>query len=193
MKARKDVIVTIAPTSRGFGYAIFAAPTAVMDWGVKETRCDKNRQTKSKLEAMLQEVKPTVVVIESWLHESCRRSERVRELLYDIAAVAQNAGTTAIAYSRYHIRLAFGEGGKTKDTIAKAIADSLPALRPWLPPKRRIWESEHYSMAIFEAAALALTHYSNVGSLDVAQPELAPYLVCRTNCRGKKPLRACPL
>ncbi len=38
-----------------------------------------------------------------------------------------------------------------------------PALGPWLPPRRRIWESEHLSMAIFEAAALAMVHYGTLG------------------------------
>jgi Holliday junction resolvasome RuvABC endonuclease subunit len=174
MKARKDVIVTIAPTSRGFGYAIFAAPTAVMDWGVKETRWDKNQLTKSKVQSMLQEVRPAAVVIENWFHESCRRSARVRELLCDLAVVAHRGGATAMTYSRQHIRLAFGECGKSKDTIARAIASTLPALKPWLPPKRRIWESEHHSMAIFEAAALALTHYANIGSFRMQQFELGP-------------------
>ena len=76
-----------------------------------------------------------------------------------------------MAYSRQHIRLAFGACGKSKDTIARAIADTLPALKPWLPPKRRIWESEHHSMAIFEAAALALTHYRQLASSISAQGE----------------------
>ena len=162
---KKDLIVTIAPTSRGFGYAIFAAPTAVLDWGVKETRRDKNRLGKLRIEAMLQEIEPTAVVIENWFHMSCRRSERVRLLLDEIAVIAHKGGATAMAYSRRHIREAFGECGKTKDTIAKAIADTLPAFKPWLPPRRRIWESEHYSMAIFEAAALAITHYRSRGTL----------------------------
>ena len=171
---KKDLIVTIAPTSRGFGYAVFAAPTAALDWGVKETRRDKNRQGKLRIEAMLQEIKPSTVVIENWFHGSCRRSERVRLLLDEIAVIAYKGGATAMAYSRRHVRQAFGKCGKTKETIAKAIADTLPALKPWLPPKRRIWESEHYSMAIFEAAALALTHYANVGSFEMQQPELFP-------------------
>ena len=117
---------------------------------------------------MIQEVRPGAVVIENWFHESCRRSERVRELLFEIAVVAHKRGATAAVYSRRHIREAFGELGKTKHTIARAIADTLPALKPWLPPPRRIWESEHYSMAIFEAAALGVTHYKLVGSLTVS-------------------------
>ena len=96
MKARKDVIVTIAPTSRGFGYAIFATPSSLVDWGVKETRRDKNRQAKSKVEAMIQEVRPGAVVIENWFHESCRRSGRVRDLLCEIAVLAHKGGATAM-------------------------------------------------------------------------------------------------
>ena len=65
-----------------------------------------------------------------------------------------------MVYSRRHIRQTFGACGKTKDTIAKAIANTLPPLKPWLPRERRIWESEHYSMAMFEAVALAMTHYA---------------------------------
>ena len=160
-----NLVMSIAPTSRGFGYAIFATPSSLVDWGVKETRRDKNRQTKSRVEAMMQEVRPSAVVIENWFHESCRRSGRVRELLCEIAVAACKGGATVMVYSRRHIREAFGELGKTKDTIARSIAGRLPALKPWLPPKRRIWESEHYSMAIFEAAALALTHYRILGSL----------------------------
>ena len=159
MKARKDVIVTIAPTSRGFGYAIFATPASLVDWGVKETRRDKNRLARSK-------GRSDDTGGEAW----CRRDrELVPRKLSALRACARTpfrycgrgpqGGATARVYSRRHIREAFGELGKTKDTIAKAIADSLPALKPWLPPKRRIWESEHYSMAIFEAAALGVTHY----------------------------------
>jgi hypothetical protein len=111
--------------------------------------------------AMIHDIKPTAVVIENWAHASCRRSERVRVLLRDIAVQASKNGSAAMVYSRRHIRQAFGAAGKSKDTIAAAIATQLPALRPMLPPKPRIWESEHHSMAIFEAAAFALVHYGH--------------------------------
>ena len=167
MKGRKNLVITIAPTSRGFGYSIFAEQSLLLDWGVKETRHDKNRQTRSKVEAMVRDITPSAVVIENWFHESCRRSERVRLLLFDLAVVAHRGGATVMIYSCRQIRQAFGECGKTKDTIAKAVADALPALKPWLPPRRRIWESEHYSMAIFDAVALAMTHYKNIEPVGV--------------------------
>jgi hypothetical protein len=156
---KRGLIIAIAPTSRGFGYVVFVTPTWVLEWGVKETRRDKNAGATAKIAAMIRDIKPAAVVIENWVHASCRRSERVRVLLRDIAVQASKNGSAAMVYSRQHIRQAFGAAGKSKDTIAAAIATQLPALRPMLPPKRRIWESEHHSMAIFEAAALALAHY----------------------------------
>jgi hypothetical protein len=157
--------MSIAPTTRGFGYAIFAEPGLLLDWGVKEARGDKNRRIRAQVEALVKNAMPSTVVLENWFHESCRRSERVRQLLFDLFMVAHKGGAAVMVYSRQHIREAFGELGKTKDTIAEGIADRLPALKPWLPPKRRVWESEHYSMAIFEAAALGMTHYRILGSL----------------------------
>ena len=167
------LVMSIAPTSRGFGYSIFAAPNQLLDWGVKETRHDKNQRIRSKVEAMVRDIPPSAVVIENWFHESCRRSQRVRLLLYELAVVAHRGGATAMVYSCRQIRQTFGECGKTKDSVARIIAETLPALKPWLPPKRRIWESEHYSMAIFDAVALALTHYRNLGSLAVPCPRYA--------------------
>jgi hypothetical protein len=70
----------------------------------------------------------------------------------------------------------FSGKGKSKDAIAAAIAEELPALRPWLPRKRRIWESEHHSMAIFEAAALALAHYSALTAPVAQHPDQLPLL-----------------
>ena len=172
MTARtKKLIFAIAPTSRGFGFVLFSAPATPLDWGVKETRWDKNRQAKSKIEAMLREIKPAVVVIENWLHASCRRSEWVRVLLNEVAVLAHKGGATAMIYSRWHIYRTFRMKGKSKDAIAAAIAEEVPALRPWLPPRRRIWESEHHSMAIFEAAALAMVHYGTLRSYKEAQDD----------------------
>ena len=66
-------------------------------------------------------------------------------------------------YSRWHIHCTFRMKGKSKDAIAAAIAEEVPALRPW--------ESEHHSMAIFEAAALAMVHYGTLRSYKEAQDD----------------------
>ena len=71
---------------------------------------------------------------------------------------------TVVRCSRHDILDVFGRlGARSKDDVAAAVARMVPELAPSLPCRRRIWESEHYAMAIFEAAALALTHFARCG------------------------------
>jgi hypothetical protein len=44
----------------------------------------------------------------------------------------------------------------TRYENARRVAERFPVLEWKLPPKRRAWESEHYRISIFAAAALAI-------------------------------------
>jgi hypothetical protein len=40
----KDIrVLAIDPSTRGFGFAILEGPNQLIDWGVKETRADKEQ------------------------------------------------------------------------------------------------------------------------------------------------------
>ena len=81
----------------------------------------------------------------------------VRKLIDKIADVAADRGIAVVRYPRAEVLAVFGRrGAHCKDDIAAAVAKLVPELAPRLPPRRRIWESEHHSMAIFEAAANGL-------------------------------------
>ena len=168
------LFLAIAPSSRGFGYALFLGPKKLLDWGVKEIRADKNARCVTQAAVLIGRMRPSVFIVEDWLHAGCRRSGRVKALLEELAGLATANGLTVCTYSRRQVRGTFAAAGKTKDAIAAAVADSVPALLPWLPRKRRIWESEQHSMAMFEAAALALTHSAHSDVRMQAQAELAP-------------------
>ena len=58
------------------------------------------------------------------------------------------------------IREAFPHSNRNKHEIAKAVADQYPTLLPYLPAKRKPWQSEHYRMSIFAAAALVQTDFA---------------------------------
>jgi hypothetical protein len=158
--APKEVLLAIAPNSRGFGFALFFAATRLVDWGIKEARRDKNAQSVMLATALIARFRPTVILLEDCLQQTCHRSARVRMLLTALTNLANEQGIVVYRYSRRQVRSVFAKSGKSKDAIAALVAESVPALRPWLPRKRRIWESEQHSIAIFEAAALALTHYA---------------------------------
>jgi hypothetical protein len=48
----------------------------------------------------------------------------------------------------------------TKYQRAQAVIERFPVLTQKLPPKRKPWESEHYRMSMFTAAALAMTYHN---------------------------------
>jgi hypothetical protein len=46
--------------------------------------------------------------------------------------------------------------------VAAAVAQRITAIRPRLPKKRAVWESEKPNMALFNAAAAALTYCAKI-------------------------------
>lgn len=157
---RDKVTLAIAPSSRGFGYVAFANADLVMDWGVKDVRKDKLRNCLLKARTLMHLLQPAVLVIENVRHTNSRRSKRVRVLIQKLAELGRRQGVTVVRRSRTEVLTMFGRmDARNKDDIAAAVVKLIPELAPRLPPRRRIWESEHYSMAIFEAASLALTFF----------------------------------
>jgi hypothetical protein len=156
------LVLAIAPTTRGFGYAVFANMRGPVDWGVKEVRTAKNRQALKRAGELFDTFRPAYLVIEDWEAEGSRRERRICALL---EAITQKASLQGIVMHRYP-RVTVGDtfrayGASSKDDIAAVIAAEIPEFGQELPRRRRIWESEHYSMAIFEAAALAMTYYAH--------------------------------
>jgi hypothetical protein len=156
----KEVLLAIAPNSRGFGFALFVTAARLVDWGIKEARRNKNEQCMALAAALIARWRPTVILLEDCFEQTCHRSARVRMLLTALTDLANDQGIAVYYYSRRQVRGVLSKSGKSKDAIAAVVADSVPALRPWLPRRRRIWDSEQHSIAIFDAAALALTHYA---------------------------------
>ena len=54
-------------------------------------------------------------------------------------------------------------GSSNKQTLAELIAKHIPAFERYIPPPRKPWMSEDRRMGIFDAAALALVFFQNVG------------------------------
>ena len=153
------VVLAIMPCSRGLGYVVFENPFVAMDWGVKQVRLRQVRDALLKAQVLMHMLQPSVLVLEDVDDARCRRSKRVKVLIEKLMELAAEQGVAVGRCSRWEVRMMFGRmGAVTKDDIAERIAVVVPELAPRLPPRRRIWESEHHSMAIFEAAALALTH-----------------------------------
>jgi hypothetical protein len=157
-RPKNDRVLAIAPSSRGFGFAVMEGRETLIDWGVRSVTGDKNADALEKAEAMIALYKPAVVVLPDASAKGSRRYARIRDLTKDIAAVAARRKIKGLLFSREQVMRTFFEDGKgTKHTIARILAMRFPEeLGHRLPPKRKHYKSEDYRMGIFDAVALAV-------------------------------------
>jgi len=156
-------ILAIDPTSKGFGYIVLEDSDFLVDWGIKEARDNKNTRCLKQIRYLIELYQPHVVAVEDCSKHGTRRSERVRDLVAGIIKLAEEQGIRSRQVLRQKVRQAFESfGATTKHEIAQAIARRFPEIADRLPPKRRPYMSEDARMAIFGAAAIALTVLTTV-------------------------------
>jgi Predicted endonuclease involved in recombination (possible Holliday junction resolvase in Mycoplasmas and B. subtilis) len=157
---RTTRILAIDPSTRGFGFAVLEGPDRLIDWGVKDTKLDKNRRALELIANLIEQYEPGVVVLENYAGKGSRRCERVAELIEKISRLALTRETKVRRFSRAEVKRAFAaSGAKTKYEIAVAIANRFPELAPRLPRFRKPWMSEDYRMSIFDAVGLAVVYF----------------------------------
>ncbi len=149
-------ILAIAPSTKGFGFAVLEGQDTLADWGVKTVQGDKNARSLAKVEELITHYHPGVLVLPDT--KASRRSVRIKALSRMIAALATtHGGSVALLSPEQMRRIYFADGQGTKHALAEIIAHRFPAeLGPRLPPKRKAWVSEYYQMGIFDAVALAV-------------------------------------
>lgn len=163
MKGQREggTIMAIASAYRGLGYVAFEQAGVIFDWGRLEVREKARSVWLLKARELLQLLQPSVLVLEDVHHKSCKRSTRTRELIRALGGAAKGGRIAVVWVPRAEMLGMFKRmGAGNKDDIAAVVAKAVPELAPRLPPRRRIWEGEHFAMGIFEAAALALTHFN---------------------------------
>lgn len=153
-------VLSIAPSSRGFGFAVLENGGRLIDWGTRSARGNKNAQCLFKIGELIDFFRPTVIVIENCATKRSRRSERIRRSLIEIAELASRCGIRMRRVSRAQVLKAFAAAGaKTRQEIAVAIAERFPELHASLPPPRKAWTSEDCRMSMFEGVGLALAYF----------------------------------
>ena len=152
------VVLSIAPVSRGIGYALFEDPKTLIDWGVKTARIRKDETCQRHVESLISFYQPDILVLEKFDDNTNR--DRVAKLNDRLSILASYTGVDVERLHHDNVQTVFSEfGSKTKFGIAKTITLWLPELGAQMPRYRKPWKNEDHSMAMFEAVALALTYY----------------------------------
>lgn len=143
----------------GFGFIVLEND-ALIDWGVKDLRAGKHATSLAVFRALVEQYRPAVVVMREYQRDITHRGERAKDLLERMHRAARRKRVTVHQVSRQVIQACFAEwDANNKHQVANEIVRRFPELEDRLPRKRRLWESEEYRMAIFDAAALALTYF----------------------------------
>ena len=109
---RETRILAIDPSTRGFGFAVLEGQERLIDWGVKETKVDKNRMTLRLVADLIDLYQPTVIVVEDYAQEGSRRCSRVEKLINDISNLARKRKIKVRSVSRSKVKeAAFAESG----------------------------------------------------------------------------------
>jgi len=154
------VILSVFPSDRGFGFAVFEGPWVPINWGGRYGRDTKNRECLEKLQEIIEHEKPDTLLVKGYAKEGAHRTPRIERFIADIEQLAKKNSIPVTRYSREQIRECFAEfEAQTKHEIAQAISEMLPEFPPQLPPPRKIWEAEHPSMSIFDAVSLIFAHF----------------------------------
>jgi hypothetical protein len=143
IRRKNALILAIAPSSRGLGFAVLDGCT-LADWGVKSVTGDKNAASLKKAGKMIADYKPAVLVLEDAAAKGSRRSPRIRKLTKKLIASAERRKVRVALFSRDQVKQAFFDGGAgTKHAVARFLAMRFSEeLGHRLPPKRKDWKSE---------------------------------------------------
>ena len=129
-------ILAIALTARGFGYCVMEN-NVMLECGHKEVRENKNLQSVSKIEKLLKQFLPSVLVLQDVNAAGCRRAPRIKSLHRQIIELAASRKIKVSLFSGKTLREVLLRDAKgTKHEMAEMLAKKYPVeLAAKLPPK----------------------------------------------------------
>jgi len=148
-------IIGIDPCSRGFGYVVIEANGRLLDWGLTGSGSRGPSDLLHVLERIALKYGEIRLAV-----EKCRpgqRSKYVNRLIQRIVSYAALSSIECVLCSRHDVRRCLGlDESATKHQIAVRLCELFPDLLQILPHQRRLWDGEHLSMNVFDAAGLAV-------------------------------------
>ena len=156
-------ILAIAPSTRGFGFAVLEGQDTLADWGVKSVTGNKNTNSVAKVKELITHYQPDVLVLQDVEAKGSRRASRIRTLNRQVKAMAEKRKIEVKLISGKQLRGALlGDPRGTKQEMAEMLAMRFrDELASRLPPKRKPWQSEDSRMDIFDAMELAVVFRMN--------------------------------
>ncbi|WP_241094933.1 hypothetical protein [Marinicauda algicola] len=156
-----SVVLSIEPRSMRLAFVAADRDGRLFDWGGFELRpCPRYRKCRERAATLCLAYDPAILILEDVDHASSLRRERMKQLVRDIESDARTKRLSVVKISRRRVLqrfCAFGTGSSAD--VAAGVCAYYPELSTFRPKKRAPWDNEHYSKALFEAAARLLTFF----------------------------------
>ena len=146
-------VLSVAVASGKVGYALFVGQR-LTDWGTSRIAGLSPKIAQRTMTKWLVRFKPDVVVTEEILRDS-RKGERSRLIATSIANIARNQEDLL------DVLIKRVQAFPNKYDEAEALAVEFPELTPYVPMRRRLWDTESPHTIMFEAVALAKLLFAN--------------------------------
>lgn len=160
----KGLVLSVHPTPRGFGWVLFESPLAPVDWGIASAKLGRQTRITNRFERLLDRYEPAELLLEEFDRGAKKRTGRIVLLCRAMVNLAQVRGISVEFYDRETIAACFAQiGAKTRYEIAQAVAQRIEVFRRRLPRKRTIATDWDVRQSLFDAAALAITHFAVMG------------------------------
>jgi hypothetical protein len=154
------VVLAVHPTSRGYGWVLFEREEP-KDWGIASTHCKKNALSLRRFIRLMRKYEPDTLLLEAFEDKATPQDSRAKLLCREIVHLAKAHGIDVKIYPRAMIQSAFAvSGASTRHEIAESVKARLADFAHRMPKKRKPWESADRRQALFDAAAVALTHFA---------------------------------
>ena len=129
----------------------------MLECGNKGVKGNKNQQSVSKIEKLMRQFLPSVLVLQDVNAKGCHRAPRIKALHRQIIGLVAKQKCNVALLSGNTLRITLlGDVKGTKHEMAEMLAQKFPVeLADKLPPKRKLWESEDGRMDMFDAVGLA--------------------------------------
>jgi len=152
---------------RRLGYAVFEGHRTLLDWGVRIYPANGDAETAlavKRLNALVELFTPEVIVVKKERWEQSNTDSGVTPVIKAVSMVATSRSIPIQLVPQTDLMAAFNPlGYHTREEIADALTRIFPELTWHLPPKRKVWQSQHPRMTVFDAIALGFTYWQARG------------------------------
>lgn len=139
-------MLAVAINQKRLGYVFFSGHD-LKDWQTMTKPSTSRSEAAGAIQKLINDFRPNVVITERAEPSTCR-SDAVLALKQALTRAAAHNYVLDVSLKRECLYA-------NKYEEASALAEVYPAIRPWAPPKRRVFEHQPPRLVMFDALSMA--------------------------------------